>query len=315
MSQKLNLEEINFNSTKRLKYRNYDSPTPKQLEHWWLRFRILKKNIGLKLIGQKQMLHNLLMGLTTGGHVLLEGPPGVGKTTAIKTLSELIECKLAVVNKPHDFVGANLVVVNELDQTSPTFRRALLDAMQEKEVLIGNDHFYLDLPFVVFCTINPRIAGQNILLKAELDRFMLYHRVEHPSRSDELEILTNELGHKVAFSKSVNTILDAKDLLEIQRLVLNLKFDNLLMERMVETMSFVRKQQNNKTWSGFSTRTTLNWARAACANAFLEEKSKVELSDLSEVMRSVLEHLLPNEFQTNNASLEYITKLQEILSS
>ena len=204
---------------------------------------------------RKQMLNNLLMGLITGGHVLLEGPCGVGKTTAIKTICELIECKLAVVHQCHDFIGANLVIINELDKADISFRKTLLNAMQEKEVVIGNDHFYLDLPFVVFCTINPGESGKLPLLKAELDRFMLHHRVVHPSYSEELEILSNELSQKETFHKSANNILNAKDLLEIQRLVLNLQFDNFLMERMAETITWVRKQQQNKNWSGFSTDT------------------------------------------------------------
>ena len=315
MSQKLNLEEVNFNSKKSLKYRSYQSPTNKQLEPWWLRMRILKKNVGFKLVGQKRMLHSLLMGLITGGHVLLEGPPGVGKTTAINTLSELIDCKLVLAQTCQDFIGANLIVANELDRANDSFRKALLDAMQEKEVVIGSDHFYLDLPFVVFSTINPREDQRIPLLKAELDRFMFYHRVSHPSYAEELQILANELTHNEAFSKSIDPVLDAKDLLEVQRLVHNLQFDNFLMERIAETMTWARKQQYNKPWSGFSTRTTINWARAACANAFLAERSKVELTDLIQVMQSVLCHLLPHEYQSNDVKLKYIASMQEVLES
>lgn len=315
MSQKLNIEDVNFNSTKRLKYRDYQSPTNHDLEPWWLRMRVLRKNVGFKLVGQKQMLHNLLLGLITGGHVLLEGPPGIGKTTAIKALCELIDSKLALAQKCQDFIGANLVVINEIDRTNDSFRKDLLDAMQEKEVVIGNEHFYLDLPFVVFSTINPSENGKIPLRQAELDRFMLCHRVPHPSYSEELVILSNELIQNQVFSKSIDTVLDSKDLLEIQRLVHNLQFDKCLMERISETITWNRKQQFDSPWSGFSTRTSINWARAACANAFLAERSKVELTDLIEVMQSVFYHLLPNEYKSNEAKLKYIASLQEVLQS
>ena len=130
-----------------------------------------------------------------------------------------------MVQTYHDFIGANLVVINELDKADISFRKTLLNAMQEKEVVIGNDHFYLDLPFVV-CTINPGESGKLPLLKAELDRFMLHHRVVHPSYAEELQIITNELSQNEAFSKPIDRVFNAKDLLEIQRLVLNLQFDN-----------------------------------------------------------------------------------------
>ncbi len=316
MFQKLDLEQVNFQSTKRLKYRSYNSPSSEQLEAWWLRIDLLKKNIGFKLIGQKQMLDSLLMGLITGGHVLLEGPPGVGKTTALRALCNLIHCKFAIINKCHDFIGTNLVVINELDRCDDSFRKVLLGAMQEKEVVIANEHFYLDLPFVVFCTINPGEDGRIPLLKPELDRFMLYHRVGHPSPSEELEILSKNLGQKEAFSEPTEPIFDVKDLLEIQRLVLSLEFNDSLKERMVKAMSWIRQEQRSNTrWSGFSTRGTLNWARAACANAFLEKRTGVELSDLSKVLPFVFSHLLPHEYQTSESTEKYIGSMQKIVYS
>lgn len=315
MTQKLDLEEVNFQSSKKLKYRIYSSPTSEQLESWWLRIRILRKNVGFQLVGQTQMLNSLLMGLITGGHVLLQGPPGVGKTTALKTLCDLLRCKFAIVHKTPDFIGANLVVINELDRCDDSFRRSLLNVMQEKEVVIGNEHFYLDLPFVVFCTINPREDGRIPLLNTELDRFMLHYRVNHPSSCEEFEILSKNLGQKEVFSKSIEHVLDAKDLLEIQRLVLSLQFDDSLKQRMVKTMEWVRQQQQNEVWSGFSTRSTLNWARAACANAFLKERTNVELEDLGEVMPVVFSHLLPQEYQTSEATSQYIGSMQEIVYS
>ena len=141
---------------------------------------------------------------------------------------------------------------------------------------------------------------------------MPHHRVVHPFPPTQKNWKFCQTSyHKETFHKSANNILNAKDLLEIQRLVLNLQFDKFSMERMAETITWVRKQQQNKIGLGFLLGTTINWP-AACANAFLEERSKAELTDLTNVMQAVSGHLLPNEYQSNNDVIQYIASMQEI---
>lgn len=315
MTNKLDLSQVNFQSDRKIKYRKPQKLTEVECESWWQRIHELRRKVSHRLIGQKDMLDCLLMGLLTGGHVLLHGEPGLGKSTAIQALCDQLHCKLAMVQKSQDFIGANLVIVDELERSDKSFRRALLTAMQEKEVVIGKQQFYLDLPFVVFCTINPSENGQLPLLQAELDRFMLHYRVPAPDLNEELAILAQHLNQSEVYDKSVDHILNAKDLLDLQRLVLNIHISAELRSKMVRTMAWVRTQKFSSNWSGFSPRTTIYWAYAACAKAFLDGRTAVKSEDLNYVMQAVFSHRLPRSLQITQPCSEFMQSLKDHFNS
>lgn len=310
MSEKIDLTQVNFSTTKKIKYRNIPSISESQCQSWWLKLKILKKNIRLKLVGQHEMLDCLLMGLITGGHVLLQGPPGLGKSTAIHSLCELLKCSIAVVEKSQDFMGANLVVVNEVNRCEEAFRRSLLTAMQEKEIVVDNQHYYLDLPFVVFSTINPTESGTVPLLPAELDRFMVHYTVPPPEPEQELEILNRHLGKQEIFEKAIDYVFDSNDILELQRLVLTVTIEPAIRQKMVRTMAWARNQKLEEKWYGFSPRTTINWAHVACARAFLNQRINVEIEDLTEVLNFVFSHRLPVPLQTTPLSNDFLLQMR-----
>ena len=315
MSEKIDLTQVNFSTTKKIIYRNIPSISDSQCQSWWLKLKILKTNIKRKLVGQHEMLDCLLMGLITGGHVLLQGPPGLGKSTAIHSLCELLECSISIVEKSEDFMGANLVIVDELNRCEEPLRRSLLTAMQEKEIVVDNQHYYLDLPFVVFSTVNPTESGRFPLLKAELDRFMLHYSVDPPEPEQELEILNRHLGKQEVFEKAIDYVFDATDILELQRLVRTVHIEPSLRQKMVQTIAWVRKQKIDTKWHGFSPRTTINWAHVACARAFLNERINVEIQDLTDVLGFVFSHRLPVPLQTTPLGSNFLVEMRNQMTS
>ena len=292
---KLDLNEVNFRQGTQLKYRSAPSLDGDLSRLWTKRIRVLRQEVAQRLHGQEKMLEVLILGLITGGHVLLEGQPGLGKSTAINALCETLRIDVVHVQQSGDFIGANLVVVDEINHSQPEFRRTLLSAMQEKEVIFNDQHYYLDLPFVVIATRNPNPDAPPLTL-AELDRFMINYTVPFPEFSQELQILNTHTKGADPFQKSLETILENQDLLTLQRLVTSVEIPDEERDFIVKCIASSRVSGVldglKEDFQGLSPRATINLGLTSQAMAFLDGDLCVKREHILKCLPLVISHRL-----------------------
>src|SRR5215475_10942967 len=216
----------------------------KKVDRYGERFQALKSELARVIVGQDQIVESVLLALVAGGHVLIEGAPGLGKTLLVRTLGEAIGLRFARVQftpdlMPADIVGTNIVVedergervfrfqkgpvftnlllADEVNRATPKTQSALLEAMQERQVTVGGDTHHLEGVFFVMATQNPlEMEGTYPLPEAQLDRFLLKLLIGHPDRADLIEVLRRTTTHE---SREVRQTMTPEDLVEMQRLV------------------------------------------------------------------------------------------------
>lgn len=272
-----------------------------------------------RVVGQKALLQRLLIGLLTEGHLLLEGMPGLAKTLAVKTLADLLQLKFQRVQftpdlLPADVVGtqiyqpatadfrvrqgpifANLLLADEINRAPAKVQSALLEAMQERQVTIGEQSLALPTPFLVLATENPiDQEGTYPLPEASLDRFLMKIVVGYPSREEERAVL--EMNEKLAGAAVLEPLLGPSELLELRSAVDAIYLDAKLKEYIVD---FVRATRSAKefnlgfgTWVRFgaSPRATIALTRVAKASAFLAKRDFVLPDDIRGYAKDVLRH-------------------------
>jgi len=275
--------------------------------------------VGRRVVGQEEMLERLLIGLLTGGHILLEGVPGLAKTLAVRTLSECVNLDFSRIQftpdlLPADVIGtmvldqrtgefrpkkgplfANIVLADEINRAPAKVQAALLEAMQEKQVTIGGETHVLTEPFLVLATQNPiEHEGTYPLPEAQLDRFMLKVRVGYPTRDEEREILLKmSSGQPI----DVRVVADAGDLLSARAAAAELYVDQKIVDYIVDLVRATREPQalglaNLKPLIAFgaSPRASIFLTQAARAHAFLRGRSYVVPEDVKAMAADVLRH-------------------------
>jgi len=283
------------------------------------KIEILKKELSKAVIGQKNMIEGLLIGLLCDGHILVEGVPGLAKTTTINALSKAIGLDAKRIQftpdlLPSDIIGAqiynpqdhsfsikkgplftHLLLADEINRAPAKVQSALLEVMQERQVTIGDETFKLDTPFLVMATQNPiEQEGVYALPEAQLDRFMMKIVVKHNSEEEELDIM------RKAASKSfgeVQAVLDINDLHALQKELENIHIDEELERYIVQLITATREPTrfglDNITESimfGASPRASIDLYKASKAQAFLKGKMFVSPSDIADVIHKVLRH-------------------------
>lgn len=292
------------------------------------------------LIGQKNMVRRLLIGLLSDGHILLEGVPGLAKTLAIKSLAQVINTKFHRLQftpdlLPSDLIGtliynqrkstfdvkkgpifANIILADEINRSPAKVQSALLEAMQERQVTIGDKTYKLDEPFLVLATQNPiEQEGTYPLPEAQVDRFMLKVKIDYPSQEEELQILNlmtgNELPDEVKNVVNVDVILKAK------KVVRNIYVDEKIHKYVTDLVFATRypKKYGLEKISelidyGASPRASINLINAAKANAFLNKRGYVTPEDIRELGHDVLRHriILSFEAEAEEITVEDIIK-------
>ena len=275
--------------------------------------------VAKRVVGQEAMVERLLIGLLTGGHILLEGVPGLAKTLAVKTLAETIRVSFRRIQftpdlLPADIIGtmvfdqktsefyakrgplfANVVLADEINRAPAKVQAALLEAMQEKQVTIGGETHELTEPFLVLATQNPiEHEGTYSLPEAQLDRFMLKIHVGYPSREDEKEILWRMAsGQHIA----VEAVTGAPDLMALRKSIAELYMDQKIVDYIVDVVRATREPQavnlhELKTFIAFgaSPRASIYLAQAARAHAFLRGRAYVVPEDVKAMAPDVLRH-------------------------
>ena len=305
---------------------------------------LLRNEMSKVIVGQGKMIDRLLIGLLTRGHILLEGVPGLAKTLAISTLAKIVDTKFQRLQftpdlLPADLVGtmiynqktaefvpkkgpifANIILADEINRAPAKVQSALLEAMQERQVTIGNTSYPLDDPFLVLATQNPiEQEGTYPLPEAQVDRFMLKLKIVYPTREEEKEILAR-MGKgdvpEVATVITVDKILRARS-------VVNEIYMDPKVEDYIVSITFATREPDKAGLKdlkgliayGASPRATIFLARAARAHAFIRGRGYVTPEDIKSVGMDVLRHrvLLTYEAEAENVAPEDI--IQKIFDS
>lgn len=276
--------------------------------------------VGKVVVGQEYMVNRLLVGLFTQGHILLEGVPGLAKTLTVNTLAKVLHLDFHRLQftpdlLPADLVGtmiynqklsqfevkkgpifANMILADEVNRSPAKVQSALLEAMQEKQVTIGETTYKLDRPFLVMATQNPvDQEGTYPLPEAQVDRFMLKVHVDYPTKEEELEVMRRMAN--MNFNGEVNTILSKDDIFAIREEINQVSISESLEKYIIELV-FASRNPNDYGLNheasfiqfGASPRASINLNLAAKAIAYFDERDYVLPEDIKEVAPDVLNH-------------------------
>jgi MoxR-like ATPase len=291
------------------------------------------RQVGRRVVGQEYMVERLLISLLTGGHVLLEGVPGLAKTLTVRTLAETIDTSFQRIQftpdlLPADVLGtqvfdqstgqfsvkkgpifANIVLADEINRAPAKVQAALLEAMQEKQVTLGGQTFKLDEPFLVLATQNPiEQEGTYPLPEAQVDRFMLKLRVGYPSRDEEKEIMRRMAGGEPI---SVQHVASPLAIMDARHRISELYMDERIVDYIVEIVHATREPAESGLKElapliefGASPRATIALAQASRAHAFLRGRTFVTPDDVKSIAPDVLRHRV---LTTYEAEAEEVT--------
>ncbi|WP_299705321.1 MoxR family ATPase [uncultured Pontibacter sp.] len=276
--------------------------------------------VGKVVVGQSYMVNRLLIGLFTGGHILLEGVPGLAKTLTINSLARALRLDFQRIQftpdlLPADLIGtmiynqnasrfevkkgpifANLILADEVNRSPAKVQSALLEAMQEKQVTIGETTYMLDLPFLVLATQNPvEHEGTYPLPEAQVDRFMMKVYIDYPKKADELEIMRRMAN--MAFNDNVNKVLSKEDIFAIRSEINQVQISETLEKYIIELVFATRRPAEydlnefaDYIQFGVSPRASIALNRAAKAIAYFDDRDYVLPEDIKEVAHDVMNH-------------------------
>ena len=271
------------------------------------------------IVGQKYMIERLLIGLLSNGHILLEGVPGLAKTTAVRILSECIDTKFQRIQftpdlLPADLVGtqvyspkdgrfsvkkgplfANLILADEINRAPAKVQSALLEAMQERQVTIGEETFKLDEPFLVLATQNPiEQEGTYPLPEAQVDRFMLKLKITYPSRKEEKEIMNRVV---IGSDFHVDPVISPKDIVAAREVVNSIYIDDKIKDYIIDVVFATRQPSGfglpdleGLIEYGASPRASIYLSQTAKAYAFMQGRGYVTPQDVKSIGMDVLRH-------------------------
>jgi MoxR-like ATPase len=299
----------------------------------------LTNEVSKVIVGQTYMIERILIGLLTGGHVLLEGVPGLAKTLTVRTLCDAIHAQFARVQftpdlLPADLIGtvifnqnrgeftsklgpifANLVLADEINRAPAKVQSALLEAMQERQVTIGEKSYPLPDPFVVMATQNPiEQEGTYPLPEAQIDRFMLMVKVGYPTKTEERQIMDRMTG---PLSVKAETVVTPQELVAARKVVRDVYLDDRVKDYIVEVVFASRepelrgmKELSALIEYGASPRASIALALASRAHAFLRHRGYVTPEDVKAVGPDVLRHrmVLSYEAEAEEVTAEQIVK-------
>ena len=299
----------------------------------------LRKEMARVIVGQQHLIDTLLIGLLSDGHILLEGVPGLAKTLAITTLSKAVDAKFARIQftpdlLPADLIGtliysqrneeftvkrgpifANFILADEINRSPAKVQSALLEAMQEKQVTIGDTTYPLPAPFHVLATQNPlEQEGTYPLPEAQVDRFMLKAKISYPKRMEELDIIRLNLSGEGM--PEVNKVISPEDIMRARKVVNMVYMDEKIEKYIIDINFATREPGEYKALQhlqpliayGGSPRASIALAKAARAYAFIQRRGYVIPEDVRAVSHDVLRHRigLSYEAEAENITTEQI---------
>ena len=294
----------------------------------------LRHEVARVIVGQQYMIDRLITGMLANGHVLVEGVPGLAKTTAVKTLARAMDCTFSRIQftpdlLPADLVGTliynpkdghyttkkgpvfgNIILADEINRAPAKVQSALLEAMQERQVTIGDQTYRLDQPFMVLATQNPiEQEGTYPLPEAQVDRFMLKLKVNYPSKAEEREIMDRvDLLHDA----EVRPVVSKQEILAAREVVNQVYVDDKAKNYIVDIVQATRHPEmfglniGNLIEYGASPRATMYLQQAAKAQAFLQGEGNVFPNDVKQVAMDILRHriIVTYEAEAENVTSE-----------
>lgn len=298
---------------------------------------LLLMELGKNLVGQKHMVERLLIGLLANGHVLLEGVPGLAKTLAIKSLASAINAKFSRIQftpdlLPADVVGtmvynplahefsvkqgpvfANFILADEINRAPAKVQSSLLEAMQERQVTIGETTYKMEEPFLVLATQNPiEQEGTYELPEAQVDRFMLKVVITYPQKEEERHIIRQNLNPQATI---INPVVSKEDILEARQLVREVYMDEKIEQYILDIVFATRYPEQYKLTKhkdlisyGASPRASISLALASKAYAFIQRRGYVIPEDVRAVCHDVMRHRIgvTYEAEAENINSEHI---------
>ena len=303
----------------------------------------LRAQIARVIVGQEYMVDRIILGMLANGHVLIEGVPGLAKTTAVKSLAQSMDCDFSRIQftpdlLPADLIGTqvyspkdsnftikkgpifgNIILADEINRAPAKVQSALLEAMQERQVTIGQETFQLDAPFMVLATQNPiEQEGTYPLPEAQLDRFMLKLKVGYPSRSEEREIMDRvDVLHEVVLESAVGK----DEILEAREVVNEIYVDDKAKNYIVDLVQATRKPEQfgldigNLIEYGASPRATIYLQQAARALAFMQGEGNVFPNDVKQVAMDILRHRVLTSYEAEAEEVSSEDIIRKILDS
>ena len=304
---------------------------------------VLNLEMNKMIVGQRHMLERLLIGLLSNGHILLEGVPGLAKTLAIKSLAQAIDAKFSRIQftpdlLPADLIGtmvysqkseefqvkkgpvfANFILADEINRAPAKVQSALLEAMQERQITIGEHTYPLEEPFLVMATQNPiEQEGTYPLPEAQVDRFMLKVVIHYPNKEEEKQILKQHLQADI---QKVNRVLKAEDILKARAVVKEVYLDEKISNYITDIVFATRYPQDYQLNQftqlinyGGSPRATINMALAAQAYAFIKRRGYVIPEDVRAVCHDVLRHRIGLTYEAEAENITTSDIINEILN-
>ena len=303
--------------------------------------RPLFNELGKVIVGQNYLVERLVIGLLANGHVLLEGVPGLAKTLSVKALAASLNVRFSRIQftpdmLPADVIGtqiynpqsggfstrrgpifANLVLADEINRAPAKVQSALLEAMQEKQVTIGEQTFKLEEPFLVLATQNPiEQEGTYPLPEAQVDRFMLKLRIGYPSREEERQIL--DLMARTSGQPVANQVVDARQVLEAREVINEIYLDDKVKDYIVDLVCCTREPEKYKIavkeliQLGASPRATIGLTLCAKAHAFLRGRGYVTPQDVKTIGMDVLRHRVAITYEAEAEEKTSETVIQKI---
>lgn len=305
---------------------------------------LLQMEVSKIIVGQKYMLERLLIGLLSNGHILLEGVPGLAKTLSIKTLAASIQAKFQRIQftpdlLPADVIGtmiynqkngeftvrkgpifANLILADEINRAPAKVQSALLEAMQERQITIGDHTFKLDEPFLVLATQNPiEQEGTYPLPEAQVDRFMLKIRIDYPNREEERLIMRQNITNSLPELKAV---ISPADILKARALVEEVYMDEKIERYILDIVFATRKPKDFKLDKltslisyGASPRATINLALASKAFAFIKRRGYVIPEDVRAICHDVMRHRVAVTYEAEAENVTSENIVDDILNT
>ncbi|HRD56173.1 MAG TPA: AAA family ATPase [Parachlamydiaceae bacterium] len=307
-------------------------------------FLAVKNEIAKVIVGQKEMVESILIAVLTGGHILLEGLPGLAKTLAVTTFAKTVSAEFKRIQftpdlLPADLIGTsiynqkesvftiskgpiftNILLADEINRAPAKVQSALLEAMQEAQVTISGESFALAKPFLVLATQNPiEQEGTYPLPEAQTDRFMLKVKIGYPSFEEEKTIL--ERMGKIEGTPSVSPIIKAEEILEARRFVDAIYVDDKVAEYILNIIFATREPKKygvdieGLLMFGASPRASIALKKAAKAHAFLEGRAFVTPHDVKQLAHDVLRHRLRRSYEAEAEDITSDSIIDRILST
>ena len=304
---------------------------------------ILNLEIGKSIVGQKYMLERLMIALLSQGHILLEGVPGLAKTLAIKSLSDAIDTRFSRIQftpdlLPADILGtmvynqakgnfevkkgpifSNFILADEINRAPAKVQSALLEAMQERQVTIGEKTYPLEEPFLVLATQNPiEQEGTYPLPEAQVDRFMMKVVITYPSKEDEKIIMRQIVNEK---EKTIQQVVKPEEILKARNLVREVYMDEKIEQYILDIVFATRKPQDYKLGKlkhliayGGSPRASINLALASKAYAFIKRRGYVIPEDVRAICHDILRHRIGLTYEAEAENISSETIISEIIN-